>query len=157
MTNIQPQTIAPNFTLLDQESTPHTLSAYIGSWVLIYFYPKDDTPGCTKQACGLRDAFPDFSSLNIKIFGISPDTVQRHKKFSEKYALPFTLLADEGHRVAELYGAWGPKKFMGRTYDGVSRTSLLIDPEGKIAKVYEKVKPDKHAQDILTDLKEFGA
>lgn len=157
MTNIQPQMTAPDFTLPDQDSVSHTLSAYQGSWVLIYFYPKDSTPGCTKQACGLRDAFPDFNKLNIKVFGISPDTVKSHKKFAEKYVLPFTLLADEEHAVALLYGVWGPKKFMGHTYDGVSRTSFLIHPSGKIAKVYENVKPEKHAADILSDLKELGA
>lgn len=145
--------IAPDFTLPDQDGVSQTLSAHRGSWILLYFYPKDDTPGCTKQACAIRDAFPDFTKLGITVFGISPDSVKRHAKFKEKYGLPFTLLADEGHAVASLYGAWGRKKFMGREYDGVFRTSFLIDPEGKVANVYENVKPEQHAAEVLADLR----
>lgn len=147
--------IAPDFTLPDQDGTLQTLSAYRGSWILLYFYPKDDTPGCTKQACAIRDAFPDFTKLGITVFGISPDSVKKHAKFKEKYGLPFTLLADEGQSVANLYGVWGRKKFMGREYDGVFRTSFLIDTEGKVAKVYENVKPEQHAVEVLTDLREL--
>ena len=130
----------------------HTLSAHRGSRVLIYFYPKDDTPGCTKQACLLRDAMPELSKLDAIVFGISPDSVKSHKKFADKYGLPFTLLADEGHAVADAYGVWGRKKFMGREYDGIFRTSFLIDEEGKIARVYENVKPELHADQVLADL-----
>lgn len=147
-----PGTPAPDFTLLDQEGASHTLSSYQAKRVLLYFYPKDDTPGCTKQACMLRDAMPDFSRLDAVVFGISADTVKSHKKFAEKYGLPFTLLADEGHTVADMYGVWGKKKMMGREYEGISRTSFLIDTEGKIEKVYENVKPELHAAQVLEDL-----
>jgi peroxiredoxin Q/BCP len=143
---------APDFTLLDQDGAPHTLTAELGKWTLLYFYPKDDTPGCTKEACAIRDAFPDFHAIDAKVLGISPDSVKSHKKFAEKYGLPFTLLADEGHQVADRYGVWGRKKFMGREYDGVLRTSFLIDPAGKVAKVYEGVKPEAHAAEVLADL-----
>lgn len=145
-------TIAPDFTLLDQEGTEHTLSSYKGSRVLIYFYPKDDTPGCTKQACGLRDAMPAFTNLDAVVFGISADSVKSHKKFAEKYGLPFTLLADENHAVSEAYGVWGTKKMMGREYQGITRTSFLISADGTIEKVYENVKPEAHANDVLADL-----
>ena len=147
-----PGTLAPDFTLLDQDGVAHTLSAHRGSRVLIYFYPKDDTPGCTKQACMLRDAMPELSKLDAVVFGISPDSVKSHRKFADKYGLPFTLLADEGHRVADLYGVWGRKKFMGREYDGVFRTSFLVDEEGTVMRVYENVKPELHADQVLADL-----
>ncbi len=147
-----PGTLAPDFTLLDQDGIAHTLSAHRGSRVLIYFYPKDDTPGCTKQACMLRDAMPELAKLDAVVFGISPDSVKSHRKFADKYGLPFTLLADEGHAVAEAYGVWGRKKFMGREYDGVFRTSFLIDEEGKVMRVYENVKPELHAGQVLADL-----
>ena len=148
---------APDFTLLDQDGKEHQLSSYKGSWVLLYFYPKDDTPGCTKEACAIRDAFPQFDSQKAVVLGISPDSVKSHKRFAEKYKLPFTLLADEGHAVADTYGAWGAKKFMGRAYDGILRMSFLIDPKGNIAKVYEKVKPAEHAAEVLADLEAAGA
>lgn len=150
-------TTAPDFALLDQDGEERTLSSYRGKWVLLYFYPKDDTPGCTKEACAIRDAFPRFDANRAVVLGISPDSVKSHKKFAEKYELPFTLLADEGHLIADLYGVWGPKKFMGREYEGVMRTSFLINPEGKIAKVYEGVKPEQHAEEVLADLAAFGA
>lgn len=144
--------VAPDFTLLDQDGVSHSLSSYRGKRVLIYFYPKDDTPGCTKQACGLRDAMPAFSTLEASVFGISADSVQSHKKFAEKYGLPFTLLSDENHAVAEAYGVWGTKKMMGREYQGIRRTSFLIDAEGNIEKIYENVKPELHADEVLMDL-----
>lgn len=148
---------APAFALPDQEGVEHALSSYQGRYVLLYFYPKDDTPGCTKEACAIRDTFPDFGKLNVTVLGISPDSVRSHKKFAEKYGLPFTLLADEGHAVADAYGVWGRKKFMGREYDGIFRTSFLIAPDGTIAKVYENVKPEAHAAEVLADLEAFGA
>ncbi len=157
MTTPQIGTAAPDFMLLDQDGTGHTLSQYRGRWILVYFYPKDDTPGCTKEACAIRDAFPQFDASKAKVLGISPDSVKSHKKFQEKYQLPFTLLADEGHKVAEEYGVWGRKKFMGREYDGVYRASFLVDPEGRIAKVYEAVKPEEHASEVLADLASIGA
>lgn len=147
---------APDFTLPDQDGTERALSSYRDSWVLLYFYPKDDTPGCIKEACAIRDAFPQFDSTKAVVLGVSPDSVKSHKKFAEKYNLPFTLLADEGHKVADQYSVWGKKKFMGREYEGVLRTSFLIDPEGKIAKVYEQVKPEQHAAEVLADLAERG-
>lgn len=143
---------APDFTLLDQDGNEHTLSRYHGKHVLVYFYPKDDTPGCTKEACAIRDALPNFGALNAVVFGISPDTVASHKKFSDKYRLPFTLLADPDRVAIDAYGVWGRKKFMGREYDGVFRTSFLIAPDGTIAKVYENVKPEAHAAEVLADL-----
>jgi thioredoxin-dependent peroxiredoxin len=143
---------APNFTLPDQEGKQHTLSDYKRQWVLIYFYPKDDTPGCTKEACAIRDSFAGFEKLKAKVFGISVDPIKSHARFAEKYELPFTLLADEKKEVVEAYGVWGKKKFMGREYMGTSRVSFLVDPKGKIAKVYETVKPETHAEEVLADL-----
>jgi peroxiredoxin Q/BCP len=147
--------LAPDFTLLDQEGNEHALSTYRGQYVLIYFYPKDDTPGCTKEACAIRDAEPDFKGLDAIVLGISPDTVKSHKKFAEKYELPFTLLADPEHIAINAYGVWGRKKFMGREYDGVFRTSFLVAPDGTVAKVYETVKPELHAAEVLADLQSF--
>lgn len=146
---------APKFSLPDQNGKKHRLSEYTGNYILLYFYPKDDTPGCTKEACALRDNFPAFKKLGITVFGVSADNEKSHKKFEEKYSLPFTLLSDADHTVAEAYGAWGLKKFMGREYEGVHRVSFLINGEGKIAKVYEKVKPEAHAEEVLADLKEL--
>ena len=149
-----PGTQAPDFTLLDQDGTAHTLGQYRGKWVLVYFYPKDDTPGCTKEACAIRDADPDLSSLGAVVLGISADSVKSHKKFAEKYGLTFPILADEDRVAIDAYGVWGDKKFMGREYEGILRTSFLIDPEGVIRKVYENVKPEVHAAEVLQDLKE---
>lgn len=146
-------TPAPNFTLTDQNEKSHSLSDYRGSWVLLYFYPKDNTPGCTKQACDIRDDYPTFKKLQCAVFGISTDSEMSHKKFEEKYNLPFTLLADTEKNVVKAYGVWAPKKFMGREFLGTLRTSFLIDPEGNIAKVYENVKASLHAEEVLTDLK----
>ncbi|HRH55679.1 MAG TPA: thioredoxin-dependent thiol peroxidase [Candidatus Paceibacterota bacterium] len=151
-----PGSVAPDFTLQDQDGVAHTLSSHHGSRVLLYFYPKDDTPGCTKQACALRDAMPELSKLDAIVFGISPDSVKSHKKFAEKYGLPFILLADEGHAVADAYGVWGPKKFMGRSYDGIARTSFLIDRDGTIETVFENVKAEKHADEVLAYLSTHG-
>jgi len=132
---------APAFSLPDQDDKTQSLADYAGQWVLLYFYPKDDTPGCTKEACAIRDSFPKFGKLKAKVLGVSADSVAKHKKFVDKYQLPFTLLSDESKDMIKAYGAWGEKKFMGRTYDGIFRTSYLIKPDGTIAKVYEKVKP----------------
>ena len=151
-----PGSPAPDFTLLDQDGVPHTLSAYRGKRVLLYFYPKDDTPGCTKEACMLRDALPDFSRLDAVVFGVSADSVKSHKKFADKYGLPFPLLADEKKEVVNAYGVWGPKKMMGREYDGIFRTSFLIAPDGTVETVYENVKPEAHAADVLKDLEAHG-
>jgi len=146
---------APDFSLPDQDGVARKLSDYRGKWVLLYFYPKDDTPGCTTEACSLRDNLPKFGKSDAVVLGVSVDTVAKHKKFADKYKLPFTLLADEGKKVVELYGVWQQKKFMGRSYMGILRTSFLIDPKGVIRKVYEKVKPLAHAAEVLNDLKEL--
>lgn len=148
-------TKAKNFTLPDQEGKLHTLKDYLGKWVVLYFYPKDDTPGCTVEACQFRDNFPQFKRSQVVVFGVSADTVKKHAKFVNKYELPFILLADEEKKVVELYGVWAKKKFMGREYMGILRTSFLIAPDGKIAKVYENVKPAEHALEVLRDIGEL--
>jgi len=142
---------APAFTLPDQDGKPHSLSDYAGKWVLLYFYPKDDTPGCTAEACGIRDKYDAFKKAKVTVLGVSVDSVKSHAKFVAKYGLPFTLLADAEKKVVEKYGVWGLKKFMGREYMGTKRWSFLIDPDGKIAKVYENVKPIEHAAEVLAD------
>lgn len=148
--------LAPDFTLPDQDGKEHALSGYRGKWVLLYFYPKDDTPGCTIEACTIRDQFKDFKDIGAVVLGVSTDSVASHKKFASTYDLPFTLLADEYKEVVGRYGVFGEKKFMGKTYMGTNRTSFLIDPSGTIAKVYEKVKPETHAAEVIADLKTFS-
>lgn len=143
---------APAFTLFDQDGVARSLKDFIGFWVLVYFYPKDNTPGCTSEACSLRDSLPNFSSVKAVVLGISADTVESHKKFSEKYTLPFRLLADPTHNVIESYGFWQEKKFLGRAYFGTVRSSVLVRPDGTVAKVYEQVKPAAHAAIVLQDL-----
>jgi len=145
--------VAPALTLEDQEGKEHALADYKGKWVLIYFYPKDDTPGCTIEACTIRDQFKDFKKIGAVVLGVSPDSVASHKKFATKFELPFTLLADMNKEVVGVYGVFGEKKMMGRTYMGVRRASFLINPKGKIAKVYDKVKPETHAAEVVADLK----
>jgi peroxiredoxin Q/BCP len=140
---------APAFTTKDAEGDTVRLKDFRGQKVVLYFYPKDDTPGCTKEACSFRDAFPKFKKRGIQVFGVSPDGEASHKKFAAKYKLPFTLLADIDHAIADTYGVYGQKKFMGRTYMGVNRTTFLIDEKGKIKKVFEKVKPEEHASEVL--------
>ena len=149
-------TKAKNFTLPDQKGNLHSLQDYAGKWVVLYFYPKDDTPGCTVEACQFRDNFPKFKRSKAVVLGVSVDTVKKHAKFVNKYELPFTLLSDEEKKVVELYGVWAKKKFMGREYMGILRTSFLIAPDGKIAKVYEDVKPVLHAEEVLKDIKELS-
>lgn len=144
---------APDFTLTDDTGVSHTLSSYKGSLVLVYFYPKDSTPGCTQQACTIRDVYPLFEKLNITVLGISADNEASHKKFKDKYNLPFTLLADPDHKVCDMYGVWGKKKFMGREYDGIKRTSFLIDGNGVVVKIYEGVVPAAHAEEVLADVR----
>jgi peroxiredoxin Q/BCP len=140
---------APDFSLPDESGEIHKLSNYRGQSVVLYFYPKDDTTGCTKEACNFRDDYGAYQRAGVTILGVSPDPPDKHTRFKEKYSLPFTLLADEGHKVCELYGVWGPKKFLGREYEGVLRTTFLIDPQGKIVKVFEKVKPEQHSAEVL--------
>ncbi len=147
---------APDFSLPDQDGNKHKLSDYKGQWVLLYFYPKDDTPGCTTEACILRDNFPAFKKIKTKVFGISVDSVASHKKFETKYKLPFTLLADEDKKIVEKYGVWQEKSMYGKKYMGTVRNSYLINPEGKIVKIYEKVKPAMHAEEVLADIKSWS-
>ena len=143
---------APDFTLPDETGLPRKLSEYRGKPVVLYFYPKDDTPGCTTEACSFRDGYGQYQQAGVVILGVSPDSPKKHTKFKEKYGLPFTLLADENHQVCELYGVWGRKKYMGREYDGVFRTTFLIDSQGKILKVFQNVKPDGHSEQVLAAL-----
>ncbi len=143
---------APDFTLRSDSNEEVTLSSLRGRPVVLYFYPKDDTPGCTIQAQGIRDAYADFEAAGAVVLGISPDNVKRHVKFKQKYDLPFTLLADPEHEVAERYGVWGEKRYMGRTYMGINRTTFLVAADGTVAKVLHEVKPDAHAEDVLSAL-----
>jgi thioredoxin-dependent peroxiredoxin len=145
-------TQAPEFTLADETGSRRSLSDYRGKPVVLYFYPKDDTPGCTKEACNFRDDYSAYDEAGVTILGVSPDSPKSHKKFKEKFDLPFTLLADEDHQVCLAYEAWGPKTFMGRTYDGVLRTTYLIGPDGKIIHAFENVKPPEHSQEVLEAL-----
>jgi peroxiredoxin Q/BCP len=140
---------APDFEVLDDAGETIHLSDYLGKEVVLYFYPRADTPGCTKEACAFRDDYSAYSDRGIVILGVSPDTVKKQAKFKQKFQLPFTLLADDDHKISETYGVWGPKKFMGKEYEGVHRMTFLIDPEGKIKQVFEKVKPAEHSKEIL--------
>ncbi len=140
---------APAFSATDANGHTVSLEELRGQKVVLYFYPKDDTPGCTQEACSFRDAFSEFRKRGIKVLGISPDKEASHKRFADKYKLPFTLLADMDHSIAHAYGVYGEKKFMGRTYLGVKRTTFLIDEKGKIKKIFEKVKPGQHAREVL--------
>lgn len=146
---------APDFTLADQNSKKHRLADCRGGWVLVYFYPKDNTPGCTVEACAIRDSWNDFEGANCLVLGISVDPVKSHKKFAGQFNLPFPLLADEKKEVVKKYGVWAKKKFMGKEYLGTLRTSFLINPQGKIAKIYENVKPEIHADQVLGDLRKI--
>ena len=140
---------APVFKTKDGNGETVNLKDFRGQKVVLYFYPKDDTPGCTKEACSFRDAYAKFKKQGITVLGVSPDSEVSHKKFAAKFKLPFTLLADADHSIADAYGVYGEKKFMGRKYMGVHRTTFLIDEKGKVRKVFEKVKPEQHASEVL--------
>lgn len=144
--------MAPDFTLSDQSGKSHSLSDYRDQWIILYFYPKDLTPGCTTEACNFRDEFPNFQKLNTVILGVSKDSVKRHSTFAQKYKLPFLLLSDEAGEVCDKYEVWKEKSMYGKTYMGIIRSSYLIDPEGKISRVYPKVKVKEHASELLNDL-----
>ncbi len=146
---------APLFSLPDQDGIIHSLTDYAGKWIVLYFYPKDDTPGCTKEACEFRDLHDEFNKKNIAILGLSKDTVTSHKKFGTKHNLPFPLLSDTSLDTLKAYDAWGEKKFMGKTYQGILRKTVLISPDGEIKKVYPKVFPLGHAQEVLRDIDGF--
>ncbi len=143
---------APDFELPDQNGKKHKLSDYLGKNILLYFYPKDFTPGCTKEACQIRDSFPKFNDTKTVVLGVSTDSSERHKKFAGKYNLPFILLADTDKEVVKAYGVYNPKKFFGKELLGVARTSFLIGKNGEIIKIYEKVKPAPHVQEVLEDI-----
>jgi peroxiredoxin Q/BCP len=143
---------APAFTLTSDSGDEISLESYRGRPVVLYFYPRDDTPGCTVQACGIRDAWGEFQTRGAVVLGVSPDTPGSHVKFREKYGLPFTLLADEDHSVSEAYGVWVEKQMAGRRYMGVERSTFVIDGDGNVAKVMRRVKPDTHADDVLAAL-----
>ncbi|QQS38514.1 thioredoxin-dependent thiol peroxidase [Candidatus Woesebacteria bacterium] len=145
-------TKAPKFSLPDENGRINTLNKYRGKWVLLYFYPKDDTPGCTKEACKIRDNFSEFEKLNAVVLGVSADSIAIHKKFKEKYTLPFILLSDIDKKVINAYGVWQEKNMLGKKYFGIARTSFLINPKGNIAKVYENVNPVTHAFLVIKDL-----
>lgn len=147
---------APDFSLPDQNGKEHTLKDYKGQWVLLYFYPKDDTPGCTKEACAMRDNLPSFRGFDAQVFGISKDSTDSHRKFEKKYDLNFPLLADENLEMMQAYGAWQLKVNFGKEYWGIKRMSVLIDPTGNVAKVYKSVKPDEHASQVLRDLEKLA-
>jgi len=147
---------APDFVLSDENKTQRRLSDFRGRIVVLYFYPKDDTPGCTTEACNFRDDYSAYINADVIILGVSADSPESHVKFKEKYRIPFSLLADSGHKVCDQYGVWGAKKFMGRDYDGVKRTTFLIDSNGRIAKVFENVRPSEHSSEVLAAIKMLG-
>jgi peroxiredoxin Q/BCP len=144
---------APAFSLLDQDGETHTLKQYAGQWILLYFYPKDDTPGCTKEACMIADVYKDFKRMKVNVLGVSKDNVKSHKKFAEKYSLPFTLLSDPSMEMMDKYGAFVVKKMYGKEVRGTNRISYLIGRDGKIAKAYPEVDPANHALELIKDLK----
>lgn len=141
--------LAPDFTLQDDSGDQVTLSAFRGQKVVVYFYPKDNTSGCTKEACSFRDDYSQFTALGAAVIGISPDSIESHAKFKLQYGLPFYLVSDPDHVVAEAYGAWGEKKMYGRTYEGIIRSTFIVGEDGKLIKVFPKVKPEGHAQEVL--------
>ena len=149
---LQEGDIAPGLSLESEAGDTIRLADLRGRRVVLFFYPKDDTSGCTKEACGFRDALPEFDAQGAVVLGVSPDDVDSHEKFRDKYDLNFPLLADPDHAVAEAYGAWGRKKLYGREYEGILRSTFLIDPDGRIEKIYRKVKPAGHAEEILAEL-----
>lgn len=146
-------TQAPDFKALDDAGEELQLSDFRGKEVILYFYPRADTPGCTKEACSFRDDYSAYQKADVAILGVSPDTVKKQSKFKAKWSLPFPLVADDDHSIAEAYGVWGLKKFMGREHEGVHRTTFLIDKNGKIKQVFENVKPAEHSQEILAAIR----
>ena len=145
----------PVFTTLDDSGHPVSLSDFKGKSVVLYFYPKDDTSGCTKEACDFRDAFPRFGRTDAEVIGVSPDSVESHRKFKEKYELPFKLLADEGHKLADKFGVWKEKSMYGRKFMGIERATVLIDPNGRVARVFPKVRVPGHVEEVETALREL--
>jgi thioredoxin-dependent peroxiredoxin len=153
----QPGDVAPEIALPDEAGTVHRLADQLGRWTILYFYPKDDTPGCTVEACEFRDATATIRERGADVWGISPQGAASKRAFREKFQLPFTLLIDERHEAAEAYGSWVEKQNYGRTYWGTARTTFLVDPSGRIARSWPKVKPEGHAADVLAVLDELRA
>ncbi len=143
---------APDFTLVSDGGQEVSLADYRGQKVVLYFYPKDDTPGCTAEACAFRDDHSDIVAAGAAVLGVSPDMIKSHDKFKAKYNLPFALLSDPDHRVADMYGAWGEKKMFGKSYEGILRSTFIVDEEGKIVKVFPKVTPKGHSREVLAAL-----
>lgn len=143
---------APAFSALTNGGGQFSLADFKGRSVVLYFYPRDDTPGCTKEACAFRDRFAEFKNKGAVVLGVSVDPVKSHDKFVEKYKLPFTLLADENKKIVQAYGVWGQKAFMGRKYMGIHRVTFLIGPDGRIKRIWSKVKPEEHAEEVLAAL-----
>ncbi len=152
MTNLQPGDKAPDFTSVNEKGESVTLKDYEGKKLILFFYPKDNTPTCTVEACNLRDAYGDLNKKGYELLGVSPDSEKKHQNFIAKHELPFPLLADTDRKVIEAYGIWGPKKFMGKTFNGLHRTTFVIDEKGKIEQVIQKVKAKQHADQILGEL-----
>ena len=148
---------APAFALADQHGRIRTLAEFRGGTVVLYFYPKDNTPGCTTEACAFRDAYAKFRALGATVVGVSPDSVESHARFASDYALPITLLADPAKKTIREYGAWGKKTLYGKEYDGVLRSTVVIDGKGNVAKIYPSVSPEEHADEILKDMQAAGA
>lgn len=146
---------APAFSLPDQDGKVHTLHDYAGKWLIVYFYPRDNTPGCTVEACSFRDASHDFKEIGVEILGISKDTVRKHKNFATKHHLNFPLLSDVSTETIKAFGAWGARTFWGRKFEGTLRNTYIIDPQGKVVKMYEKVNPLIHVEEIIEDIREL--
>lgn len=154
MAHLSPGDSAPDFTLPQTGGDSVSLTGLRGRDVVLFFYPKDDTSGCTKEACGFRDRYTELLESGATILGVSPDSVSSHDRFASKFSLPFPLLADTDHRVAEAYGAWKERSMYGKKYMGIERSTFLIDKDGRIAKVWEKVKPEGHAEEVLETLQQ---
>ena len=156
MTELKVGDLAPDFVLNDQNGHKHSLSAYRGQPVVLYFYPKDDTPGCTTEACNFRDDYSSYEDADTAILGVSVDDEKSHLSFKQKFSLPFTLLADTNKAVVNLYGVWGKKSMYGKEYEGIHRTTFLIDAEGRIAQIFERVKPSTHSPEVLAALEHLA-
>ncbi len=152
MTHLNEGDAAPDFNIVNEDGEKVSLSNYKGKKLILFFYPKDDSPGCTKEACNLRDNYKKLQKLGFEVLGVSPDNSKKHRKFIDKYEFQYSLLADTEKEVINAYGIWGPKKFMGREYDGLHRTTFIIDEEGKIEKIFDKVKTKDHAEQILAEM-----
>lgn len=154
---LNPGDSAPDFTLADASDNLVSLAALRGKWVILYFYPRDNTPGCTKEACGFREIYGELQQKNVVLLGVSGDDARAHQKFAQKYDLPFPLLCDPEALVAKAYESYGPKKFMGKDLQGIYRQTFILAPDGKIARIYPKVKPEPHPAEVLADLDELLA